>query len=91
MTISPVVVKISPDGNAAFSWFVLFNTILRHFTESHVSLRMINFNCMQCFYGIARAYCLFLLEFLNSSPKIFLSFSGKTSFQQFLSAYTRLI
>ena len=37
-------------------WFVLSNSILRHFTESHVALHMIDFNCMQCFYDISRAY-----------------------------------
>jgi len=37
-------------------WFVLSNSILRHFTESHLALHMIDFNCMQCFYDISRAY-----------------------------------
>jgi len=60
-------------------------------TESHVTLHMIDFDCLQWPHDISRAYCLFLLEFLNSLPKIFLSFSVRTSFQQFLSAYTRLI
>jgi len=60
-------------------------------TTLHVLLRMIDFDCLQWPHDISRAYCLFLLEFLNSLPKIFLSFSVRTSFQQFLSGYTRLI
>ena len=73
------------------SWFVFYKTVLRHFTISHARLHMIDFNSMQWLYDIARAYCLFFTWISNSSPEIFLSFSVKTSFQQFLSAYTRFI
>ena len=73
-----------------FSLVTISTFLVRH-TISHDSLPMIDFNCMQWFYDISRAYCLFFLEFFNSLPKIFLSFSVKTSFQQLLSAYTRLI
>ena len=58
------------SGNAT-SWFVLTTVSFRK-TES---LHMIDFNCMQCVYGIARAYCLFLLEFLIVQKYFFLFLS----------------